>query len=73
MRNEMTPIQPFLVLQAQGLKRLFIKNTGISHFYEFKVGQGQNGQFQAVPDGSTDLVFSIGNTNVRIFIGGTVF
>ncbi len=73
MRNEMTPIQPFLVLQAQGLKRLFIKNTGISHFYEFKVGQGQNGQFQAVPDGSTDQVFSIGNTNVRIFIGGTVF
>lgn len=73
MKNELTPIQPFLVLQAQGLKRLFIKNNGISHFYEFKVEQGQSGQFQAVPDGSTDLIFSIGNTDVRIFIGGTVF
>lgn len=72
MHREITPMQPYLAAQAKELQKLTLQNAEISHCYQFKVGKGQAGEFCAVPDGSTDLVFSIGQRDVKVFIGGTV-
>lgn len=36
------------------------------------VKNGNSGNFRAVPDGSTDLVFGIGEKDVKVLVGGTV-
>lgn len=45
---------------------------GISNFYEFHVQEGTPANFKAVPDDSTDLVFGIGEHDVKVLLGGTV-
>lgn len=70
--KSMIPVQPYLILNAEAYKGMPAGNMGISMFYEFKVEAGGERLFQAVPDGSTDLVFGIGSQDVRTYIGGTV-
>ena len=55
-----TPVQPYLTLDAEDYQELLNRRMGISSFYEFNVKNGNSGNFRAVPDGSTDLVFGIG-------------
>lgn len=67
-----TPVQPYLAIEMEDYKRVITENTGISHFYEFKVEAGEEPELQAVPDGSVDLLFGIGTKDVRTYISGTV-
>ena len=67
-----TPVQPYLTLDAEDYQELLNRRMGISSFYEFNVKNGNSGNFRAVPDGSTDLVFGIGEKDVKVFVGGTV-
>lgn len=67
-----TPVQPYLTLDAEDYQELLNRRMGISSFYEFNVKNGNSGNFRAVPDGSTDLVFGIGEKDVKVLVGGTV-
>lgn len=71
--QKVIPIQPYIILNTDDLQKKIMKQKGISHFYEFTVEKGTNKHFQAVPDGSVDLLFGIGNDNVQTYISGTVF
>ena len=66
-----TPVQPYLTLDAEDYQELLNRRMGISSFYEFNVKNGNSGNFRAVPDGSTDLVFGIGK-GCKVLVGGTV-
>ena len=46
-------------IYAEDYQELLTRRMGISSFYEFNVKNGNSGNFRAVPDGSTDLVFGI--------------
>lgn len=70
--KNMIPVQPYLILNAEDYKGIFAQKMGISGFYEFNVQSGCPNVFQAVPDGSTDLVFGIGEKDVKLYLGGTV-
>ena len=67
-----TPVQPYLRMDAEDYKEILSKRMGISSFYEFQVKDQTQNSFKAVPDGSTDLVFGIGEKDVKVLIGGTV-
>ena len=67
-----TPVQPYLTLDAEDYQEILNRRMGISSFYEFNVKNGNSGNFRAVPDGSTDLVFGIGEKDVKVLVGGTV-
>ena len=67
-----TPVQPYLRMGAEDYQERMIQRMGISSFYEFRVEDGKEENFKAVPDGSTDLVFGIGEKDVKVMIGGTV-
>lgn len=71
-KNIILPVQPSLILNADGYREIPAGTEGISNFYEFYVQKGEKGCFEAVPDGSTDLVFGIGDADVKVYIGGTV-
>lgn len=71
--NPIQLLQPYLVLCTDDYQRIIENRNGISHFYEFRAGSGEDGALQAVPDGSVDLLFGISENQVRAFIGGTVF
>lgn len=71
-KNIILPVQPYLLLDAENYHEILTGRMGISNFYEFHVQDGVPGNFMAVPDGSTDLVFGIGKRDVKVFIGGTV-
>ena len=59
-KKVVTPVQPYLRLDAEDYKEILNKRMGISSFYEFQVKDQTQNSFKAVPDGSTDLVFGIG-------------
>lgn len=68
------PIQPYIVLMSQGYQRIEIAELGISHVYEFRVKDDNSHRFHAVPDGSIDLLFNIGDDGtVHTYLSGTVF
>lgn len=69
---EIIPVQPYIVIHTDNYQSMIQNSYGISHFYEFTVGEETRAQIQAVPDGSVDLLFSIGTQKVRAYIGGTV-
>lgn len=71
-KKVVTPVQPYLRLDAEDYKEILNKRMGISSFYEFQVKDPAQSCFKAVPDGSTDLIFGIGEKNVKVLIGGTV-
>ena len=71
-KKNMTPMQPYLRLYAQNYQRILSGEADISHFYEFTMETGKQEALQAVPDGSVDLLFSIGERDVHTYIGGTV-
>lgn len=71
-KNVIQPLQPYLLLDAEDYYEILTAKKGISKFYEFHVQDGVPGNFMAVPDGSTDLLFGISEKNVKVFIGGTV-
>ena len=66
------PVQPYLRLDAEDYREILNQRMGISSFYEFQVKDHTRSSFKAVPDGSTDLVFGIGEKDVKVLIGGTV-
>ena len=67
-----TPVQPYLTLDAEDYQELLNRRMGISSFYEFNVKNGNSGNFRAVPDGSKDIVCGMGGKDVKVLIGGTV-
>lgn len=67
------PFQPYVLLQAKQYKQLVKPHMGISHFYEFSMEECQSHAIDAVPDGSVDLLFNIGERRVETYISGTVF
>ena len=71
-KKVVNPVQPYLRLDAKDYKEILNRRMGISSFYEFQVKDQTQSCFKAVPDGSTDLVFGIGEEDVKILIGGTV-
>lgn len=66
------PVQPYLLMDAEDYKEIFPKRMGIASFYEFNIQSGAVSDFLAVPDSSTDLVFGIGENDVKVYLGGTV-
>lgn len=66
------PRQPFAVLEVEKYKQIEYPQEGISHFYEFHLNHTDN-LIEAVPDGSIDLLFNIGENKVSTYISGTVF
>lgn len=70
--NPIHPLQPYLRLDADDYQEILTRRMGIANFYEFQVQSDAPGVFKAVPDGSTDLVFGIGERDVKVMIGGTV-
>ena len=76
MKKESTiisPRQPYIELGVEQLQKLNCPQLGISHFYEFSLGQDRPHEVKAVPDGSIDLLFNIGSGKVTTYISGTVF
>lgn len=76
MKKENTiinPHQPYIELGVDQLNKLTCPQYGISHFYEFSLGQDRPHEVKAVPDGSIDLLFNIGSDKVTTYISGTVF
>lgn len=67
------PCQPYVELGVDNVSRLDMPKLGISHFYEFLLGNKLLHELKAVPDGSIDLLFNIGKSRVTTFISGTVF
>lgn len=65
-------LQPYLMANAKDYESVIPNEREISNFYEFSVPEGFGTQFQAVPDGSTDILFAVGKEDVRTYIGGTV-
>lgn len=70
--QHLRPQQPYLVLHADTYEHITLEKGGISHFYQFTVKDGDRPDVQAVPDGSVDLLFSIGEHDVHVSVGGTV-
>ena len=73
MRRDTTIINPrqlYIELGVDELKKLNCPQLGISHFYEFSLGQGKTHELKAVPDGSIDLLFNIGSDKVTTYISG---
>ena len=71
MKNIM-PMQPYLVLDTDDYQVKKEMKSGISHFYEFSQKKSLKEEMKAVPDGSVDLLFGIGEQDVKTYIGGTV-
>lgn len=71
MKNVM-PMQPYLVLDTDDYEVKKEMKSGISHFYEFSKKKNSKVEMKAVPDGSVDLLFGIGEQDVKTCIGGTV-
>ena len=71
MKNVM-PMQPYLVLDTDDYEVKKEMKSGISHFYEFSKKKSLKEEMKAVPDGSVDLLFGIGEHDVKTCIGGTV-
>lgn len=65
-------VQPYVSMYTSKYHSMVQRKYGISHFYEFTIEHESEKQIQAVPDGSVDLLFDIGQNNVRTYIGGTV-
>lgn len=72
MKNTILPVQPSLILRTDNYQRLDSDLDGISHYYRYCVKDGKGKEFHAVPDGSTDLLFEIGEHGVNTYMGGTV-
>ena len=70
--NVINPLQPYVIARSEDYKEVAINKYGISNFYEFKIREEFENKLQAVPDGSVDLLFTIGSKDVKTYIGGTV-
>lgn len=71
-KNNISLMQPYLLLKACCYHRICRNNTGISEFYQFTIPDNGQSQFYAVPDGSVDIVFGINDNDICVMIGGTV-
>lgn len=66
------PHQPYMELATKDYHQVISSVMGISHFYGFRMTPKEK-RIYAVPDGSIDLLFSIGSNKVHTYISGTVF
>ena len=69
----MKPLQPYIMLEVDNLTSIDSMDMGISHFYEFELGDNKSHNTKAVPDGSIDLLFNLGEDRVTTYVSGTVF
>lgn len=69
--KDVMPMQPYLALDTDDYQVKKEMKEGISHFYEFSRKVSEK-EMKAVPDGSVDLLFGIGEYDVKTYIGGTV-
>lgn len=67
------PLQPYIMLEAEKHTSIDSLGMGISHFYEIELGADKPHDTKAVPDGSIDLLFNLGEDKVTTYISGTVF
>lgn len=67
------PLQPFVEKSKTNYIQLEKPYLGISHYYEMDMKSGTSHILEAVPDGSIDLLFNIGEKKVHTYISGTVF
>ena len=58
-------MQPYLVLDTDDYEVKKEMKSGISHFYEFSKKKNSKVEMKAVPDGSVDLLFGIGEQDVK--------
>lgn len=72
IQHDIMPVQPYIVIHSDNYQEVVENDHGISHFYEFTVRKEIQNQLQAVPDGSVDLLFSIGKKATHTYISGTV-
>lgn len=70
--NHLIPVQPYVNLKAEKYEKIIENHYGISLFYEFSLKEELKEQVKAVPDGSVDLLFGIGENSVHTYLGGTV-
>ncbi|MFR7952355.1 MAG: hypothetical protein ACLU4P_02035 [Ruminococcus sp.] len=63
-----TPVQPYLTLDAEDYQELLNRRMRISSFYEFNVKNGNSEITKTVPDGSTDLVLELEKKKFFSFI-----
>lgn len=75
MKDDITikPLQPYVMLEVDNLISLDSTDMGISHFYEFELSDDKPHYTKAVPDGSIDFLFNLGEDKVTTYISGTVF
>lgn len=67
----MNLMQPFVQKNAKGYQSIRATVPGIFEFYSF-LEEPKAQPLNAVPDGCVDLLFGIGEKDVRCYIGGTV-
>lgn len=76
MKQESIPVikprQPYMAVRTDHFKKIGFRTSGISQFYEFFLENNVANCLQAVPDGSVDLLFEIGEKEIHTYIGGTV-
>lgn len=75
MKEDITikPLQPYIMLEAEKHLSIDSPDMGISHFYEIELSANKPHDTKAVPDGSVDLLFNLGENKVTTYISGTVF
>lgn len=61
-------MQPYLVLDTDDYEVKKEMKSGISHFYEFSKKKSLKEEMKAVPDGSVDLLFGIGEQDVKTLL-----
>ena len=67
----MNLMQPFVQKNAKGYQSIRATVPEIFEFYSF-LEEPKAQPLNAVPDGCVDLLFGIGEKDVRCYIGGTV-
>lgn len=67
----MNLMQPFVQKNAKGYQSIRATTPGIFEFYSF-LEEPKAQPLNAVPDGCVDLLFGIGEQDIRCYIGGTV-
>ena len=67
----MNLMQPFVLKNAKGYESIRAKKPGIFEYYAFWE-EPKARPINAVPDGCVDLLYGIGEHDVRCYLGGTV-
>ena len=67
----MNPMQPYVQKNTEGYESIIARDPRIFQYYEFQERQNAK-KVNAVPDGCVDLLYAIGESDVKCYLGGTV-